>query len=206
MFGLSGIRPKTMRLIGPRVYLRRPVRRDQKEWAKLRNLSRDFLEPWEPVWPPDATSRSAFRRRIARQEEDWRAEYACPFFILSRDSDTLLGGITVSNVRRGVAQNASIGYWIGEPYARQGLMSEAVQLTLNFCFESLGLHRVEAACLATNDPSRALLLKSGFKQEGVARQFLRINGQWQDHLTFAILRSDLRPGVAMDRKASQRYA
>lgn len=200
MFGFFGIRSNALRLVGPRVYLRRPVRRDQNEWAKLRDLSRDFLEPWEPMWPPDATSRAAFRRRIARQNEEWRIEHACPFFILNRNNDALLGGITVSNVRRGVAQSANIGYWIGKPYARQGLMSEAVQLTLNFCFESLNLHRVEAACLTINTPSRALLLKSGFKQEGIARQFLRINGQWQDHLTFAILRNDARPGVITDRK------
>jgi ribosomal-protein-alanine N-acetyltransferase len=193
-------------LSGPRVQLRPPERRDQKKWTELREVSRDFLEPWEPSWPPDATSRSAFRRRLARLIEDWKEERACAFFILERGSDTLLGGITVSNVRRGIAQSASIGYWIGQPYARQGLMSEAVQLTLNFCFETLGLHRVEAACLPANGPSRALLLKSGFKQEGMARQYLRINGQWQDHITFAILRADARPGVTMVQSDTQRYA
>ncbi len=206
MFGLIGTKPYAVHLSGPRVYLRPPERRDQKKWSELRQGSRDFLEPWEPSWPPDATSRSAFRRRLVRLLEDWKDERACAFFILERDTDALLGGITVSNVRRGVAQSASIGYWIGEPYARQGLMSEAVQLTLNFCFETLGLHRVEAACLTANGPSRALLLKSGFKQEGMARQYLRINGQWQDHITFAILRADARPGVTMVQRETRRYA
>ena len=206
MFGFFDAKPYAARLDGPRVYLRPPERGDQKKWTELRHASREFLEPWEPAWPPDATSRSAFRRRLTRFDEDWREERACAFFILNRTSDTLQGGITVTNVRRGVAQSASIGYWIGEPYARQGYMSEAVQLTLNFCFETLNLHRVEAACLPSNSASRALLLKSGFKEEGLARQFLRINNQWQDHVTFAIIRVDARPGVENVQETTQRYA
>ena len=206
MFGLISTKAHTTRLVGTRVHLRPPERRDQKKWTELREVSREFLEPWEPSWPPDATSRSAFRRRLARLIEDWKDERACSFFILECGTDALLGGITVSNVRRGVAQSASLGYWIGQPYARQGLMSEAVQLTLNFCFETLGLHRVEAACLPANEASCALLLKSGFKEEGMARKFLRINGQWQDHITFAILRADARPGLTVVQEETQRYA
>lgn len=206
MFGLFHTKPYAVRLEGTRVYLRPPERRDQKMWTELRQASRVFLEPWEPTWPPDATSRYAFRRRLTRLDEDWREERACAFFILDRTSDDLLGGITVSNVRRGVAQSASIGYWIGEPYARLGFMFEAVQLTLNFCFETLNLHRVEAACLPSNAASCALLLKSGFKEEGFARQYLRINSQWQDHRTFAIIRADARPGVENLQESVHRYA
>ena len=193
MFGFFHAKPYAVRLDGPRVYLRPPERGDQKMWTELRQASRAFLEPWEPTWPLDATSRFAFRKRLKRLDEDWREERACAFFILDRNRDNLLGGITVSNVRRGVAQNASIGYWIGEPYARLGFMFEAVQLTLNFCFKTLNLHRVEAACLPSNDASSALLLKCGFKEEWFARQYLRINNQWQDHRTFAIIRADPRP-------------
>ena len=206
MFGFFHAKPYAVRLDGPRVYLRPPERRDQKMWTELRKASRVFLEPWEPAWPPDATSRSAYRRRLTRLDEDWKEERACAFFILDRTSEDLLGGITVSNVRRGVAQSASIGYWIGEPYARLGYMFEAVQLTLNFCFETLNLHRVEAACLPSNDASSALLLKSGFKEEGFARKYLRINNQWQDHRTFAIIRADARPGIENFKGSTHRYA
>ena len=104
-----------------------------------------------------------------------------------------MGGVTLSNVRRGVAQAASVGYWIGERFARQGYMTEAVLAVVEFAFEELGLHRVEAACLPENDASRSLLLKVGFRQEGYARQYLRINGKWQDHLLFEMLRDDPRP-------------
>ncbi len=187
---LSRVDP--FRLTGERVYLRAPERGDWEAWAALRSRSRAFLEPWEPSWPVDALSRLSYRSRVARYVEDWRTDQAYNFFIFSHD-DELVGGIGLSNVRRGVSETASLGYWIGEPFARQGLMTAALPLVLNFSFDRLRLHRVEAACLPTNVPSRALLIRIGFQQEGYARQYLCIAGKWQDHLLFAILRDDWRP-------------
>jgi ribosomal-protein-alanine N-acetyltransferase len=184
-------RAEPFRLLGERVYLRPPERGDYEAWASLRARSRNFLIPWEPSWPADALSRASFRARIARYAEDWRTDQAYNFFVFSHE-DVLLGGTGLSNVRRGVAETASLGYWIGEPYARQGYMSAALPLVLDFAFGRLRLHRVEAACLPTNIPSRALLKKVGFQQEGLARQYLCIQGKWQDHLLFAILREDWR--------------
>ena len=100
----------------------------------------------------------------------------------------MLGALTLSNVRRGVAQMATLGYWIGAPFARQGYMTDALQALLPFAFDHLHLHRVEAACLPRNDASIALLRRAGFEQEGLARSYLKINGAWQDHLLFARLR------------------
>ncbi len=188
---LFSVRADPFRLSGERVYLRLPERGDWEAWATLRGRSRNFLEPWEPSWPADALSRLSFRSRVARYAEDWRSDQAYNFFIFSHD-DALVGGIGLSNVRRGVSETASLGYWIGEPFARQGLMSAALPLVLDFSFNRLRLHRVEAACLPTNVPSRALLVRTGFQQEGYARQYLCIAGQWQDHLLFAILREDWR--------------
>src|SRR5215467_7037629 len=175
------------RLTGDRVFLRPPERGDYEAWASLRAGSRNFLSPWEPSWPPDALSRANFRVRVARYAEDWRTDQAYNFFIFARDG-TLLGGIGLANIRRGVSETASLGYWIGEPFARRGYMTAALPLILDFAFGRLRLHRVEAACLPTNVPSRALLLGAGFEQEGYARQYLCIDGRWQDHLLFAILR------------------
>lgn len=182
-------RAEPFRIVGGRVYLRAPERGDYEAWASLRARSRNFLIPWEPNWPVDALSRTSFRTRIARYAEDWRSDQAYNFFVFSR-ANVLLGGIGLSNVRRGVAETASLGYWIGEPHARQGYMSAALPLALDFAFGRLHLHRVEAACLPSNVPSRALLAKTGFRQEGLARQYLCIQGQWQDHVLFAILRED----------------
>jgi ribosomal-protein-alanine N-acetyltransferase len=178
-----------------RVYLRLPVQRDWRAWAALRAESRDFLAPWEPTWAYDALTRGAYRRRLKMYKAELRQGLTYSFLIFRRVDDALLGGITLSNLRRGVAQSATLGYWVGVAHSRQGYMTEALAAVLEFAFSRLGLHRVEAACLPANEASRRLLLKSGFREEGYAREYLRINGRWQDHQLFAILRSEL-PGAA----------
>lgn len=195
MIGLFANRMPAVRFDGPRVYIRPPRPGDERQWVDIRRVSRDFLVPWEPSWPADATTPAAFRRRYRRFCRDWRSRNGFAFFVFEQGSNRLLGGITLSNVRRGVAQSGSIGYWMGQPHAGKGYMSEAVGLMLVFCFDTLGLHRVEAACLLHNEASRRLLCKLGFKEEGIARRYLCINGRWQDHMTHAILRDDPRPAV-----------
>jgi ribosomal-protein-alanine N-acetyltransferase len=182
-------RAEPFRLAGERGFLRSPERGDYEAWATLRARSRNFLAPWEPSWPPDALSRASFRARLARYAEDWRTDQAYNLFIFTHD-EALVGGASLSNLRRGVSETASLGYWIGEPFARQGHMTAALPLILDFSFDRLRLHRVEAACLPNNVPSRSLLVRAGFRQEGYARQYLCIEGKWQDHLLFAILRDD----------------
>jgi len=185
-------RSEPLRLVGDRVFLRPPERGDYEPWASLRARSRGFLAPWEPTWPPDALSRSSYRVRLSRYAEDWRTDQGYNFFIFRNEDEALAGGVGLSNVRRGVAETASLGYWIGEPFARQRYMTAALPLVIDFAFTRLRLHRVEAACLPSNVPSRALLLRTGFRQEGYARGYLLIDGKWQDHLLFAILREDWR--------------
>ena len=178
-----------------RVLLRTPLPGDWKAWAELRAESREFLQPWEPTWPRDALTRQAYHRRLGYYAGEWRQASGYALFLLRQADQELLGGISLLNVRRGVAQTASLGYWIGRPHARQGYMTEAISGVLDFAFDKLGLHRVEAACLPHNAPSRGLLAKSGFREEGFAREYLRINGRWQDHVLFAILRDDPRPPI-----------
>ena len=180
------------RLEGQRVYLRPVQRSDWQEWVALREESREFLTPWEPTWPQDALSRFAFRRRLRQNAQEWQNATGYGFLIFRREDDALLGGVSLSNVRRGVAQTGALGYWIGAPYARAGYMSEALQAIMDFAFDRLGLHRLEAACLPDNEASRGLLLKTGFAETGYARHYLRINGKWQDHRLFEILRNDPR--------------
>lgn len=175
---------------GEGVTLRLPQMAEFEEWAALRTASRDFLTPWEPSWPADDLTRAAFRRRLKRYAEDWRTDQSYAFFIFRKQDNLLLGGITLANVRRGVAQAGSIGYWLGMRFARNGYMTAAVKGVLPFCFETLRLHRVEAACIPTNTASIRLLERCGFLREGYARQYLCINGVWQDHLLFARLKDD----------------
>lgn len=180
----------TPRLNGARIYLRAPHADDWREWAELRAMSRAFLQPWEPTWPDDGLTRDHYRRRLRQQMREWRAGEAYSFFMFLRERRHLVGGITLGNIRRGVAQSASIGYWMGEPYAGKGYMKEAVCALLPFVFEELRLHRLEAACLPSNEPSKGVLRAIGFREEGIARQYLRINGVWHDHLLFALVRND----------------
>src|SRR6266550_8094971 len=163
---------------------------DYAEWATLREASRDFLTPWEPTWPADDLTRASFRRRIKRYAEDQRGDLAYAFFIFREHDDVLLGGLTLANIRRSCAQAGSLGYWMGAAYARQGHMTAAVTAMIPFSFGSLELHRIEAACIPANVASVRLLEKTGFKREGFARQYLCIDGVWQDHLLFARLKDD----------------
>jgi ribosomal-protein-alanine N-acetyltransferase len=177
-------------LQGDGVYLRYPQMSDYALWAALRDESREFLAPWEPIWAADELSRSAFRRRIRRYQREIRSDLAYPFFVFRKEDNLLMGGCTLSNVRRGVTQSAAIGYWIGERYARHGHMHSALAALIPFVFHVLALHRLEAACIPENGASRALLLKVGFREEGRARRYLQINGEWRDHVLFALLEDD----------------
>jgi len=174
-------------IAGDGVVLRAPQMSDCAEWAALREASRDFLTPWEPTWPADDLTRGAFRRRLRRYAEDQRSDQSYAFFLFRKSDHALAGGLTLANVRRGVAQAGSIGYWVGEPFARRGLMTDAVRALVPFAFGSLRLHRLEAACIPSNAASIRLLENAGFVREGYAREYLCINGLWQDHLLFGRL-------------------
>lgn len=176
-----------------RLELRQPIASDYEQWAALRSESRAFLTPWEPTWPPDDLTRNAFRARLRRYARESRDDAGYTLFLFSRGDGALVGGVTLSGVKRGVTQSCALGYWMGQRHAGRGLMTEAVQGLVVHVFETLRLHRVEAACLPSNEASKTVLRRAGFSEEGLARDYLKINGQWRDHLLFAMLASDPRP-------------
>jgi len=177
---------------GQQVILRHPTMGDYSEWAELRALSRAHLIPWEPQWARDELARSAFRRRVRQYQRELKEDLGYAFLVFRQPDAALVGGLSISNVRRGVAQAASVGYWIGAPHVGRGYMTDAVTAVLPYAFVTLGLHRLEAACLPHNAASTRVLLKTGFKREGMARRYLKINGVWQDHDLFAQLQDDAR--------------
>jgi ribosomal-protein-alanine N-acetyltransferase len=187
---LLGLSPRThlpsldTQLIGPRVYLRLATSEDWKEWRALREQSRAFLTPWEPQWPYNALSYAFYTNILRRHWREWRAGKTYAFTIFRHDgaAPVLVGGITLGDVVYAEAEKGTIGYWIGEPYAGQGLMTEAVGLVCDFAFNRLRLTRIEAGCLPHNEPSRALLRRMGFELEGYAKAYLQINGRREDHL------------------------
>lgn len=177
-------------LQGQRLLLRLPQMRDYAAWYALRRASRDFLRPFEPRWTELDLTRRVFSLRVrrARQEAEDGTDYTFFAFLPDEGKETLVGGITLSNIRRRAAQFVNLGYWMGQPYAGQGLMTEAVGMTLPFIFETLDLHRVHAAFLPNNTPSRRVLEKNFFVEEGFAERYLQIDGRWEDHVLMGLTR------------------
>jgi ribosomal-protein-alanine N-acetyltransferase len=179
---------------GRNLMLRHPVVADYAAWVELRALSRAHLTPWEPTWSADDLSRAMYRRRLRAFAKDIHSDASYPYFIFENASGALVGGITLSNVRRGSAQTASLGYWMGAPYSGRGHMREAVAMLLPMAFNALRLHRIEAATMLKNFASMRVLESVGFEREGLARAYLKINGRWEDHLLYARLVEGLTPG------------
>ena len=175
---------------GDGVTLRPPRGSDHRAWSELRFRSRDFLQPWEPAWPEDDLTRAAFKRRLAVYAREIEIGGAYPFFVFREEDEALVGGVTLSNIRRGVAETATLGYWIGQPYIRRGYATAAVRAMCAFGFDRLRLHRIEAACLPANAASQGVLENCGFEHEGRARAYLKINGTWRDHLLFGLVKTE----------------
>jgi ribosomal-protein-alanine N-acetyltransferase len=190
LFRLSQKKMGSCRLDGEDVYLRPAKLADFEKWRQLRAESRSFLTPWEPVWPIDDLSKTAFQRRVLRQDRERLEDIAHGYLIFRTRDDELLGGVTLGNIRRGVAQCATLGYWMGQRHAGLGFMRKAVTALLRHAFCDMRLHRIEAACAPHNERSRRLLEKLGFQREGFARGYLLIDGAWQDHLLFAMLENE----------------
>ena len=185
-------RRRRVRIETERLTLRPPVPADFRAWSSLREKSADFLVPWEPTWAADHLSRKAFTNRVYWANRSIATGSALPLFLERRSDRTLIGAITLDNIRRGPAQDGTLGYWIGEPFARQGYMREAIEAVVHYAFETLDLSRIQAACLPENKASRGVLEKCGFKYEGVAQSYLQINGRWRNHVLYSNLRGDRR--------------
>ena len=181
-------RDDTPVLTGQRVILRAPRTSDYIAWRDLRRASRDFLRPYEPRWTDSDLGQRVYASRLKRGRDEAKAGTDYAFFIFTRGEGELVGGITLSNVRRRAAQFVNLGYWMGHKFAGKGYMTEAVGLVVPFCFETLGLHRIHAAFLPDNQASRRVLEKNGFTEEGYAENYLQIDGRWADHVLFGLTR------------------
>lgn len=173
-----------------RLLIRAPQRGDYDAWHRVRACSREHLEPWEPRWPSDALSREDWNRRLRAWRTGWRNDRAYVFVLFSKGGQSLLGGVSVTNVRRGAASTGSIGYWLGENAQGQGFMREAVLAVCDWCFETLGVRRIDAATLPENARSRRVLESTGFREEGFARGYLEIAGRRRDHVLYGRLAED----------------
>ena len=183
---------RKLRIETERLTLRPPIHADFRAWSALRRASNDYLRPWEPTWAEDHLTRKAFTNRVYWAQRSVSSGNAMPLFLIRRSDQNLVGAITLDNIRRGPSQAATVGYWTGAYFARQGFMQEALVAVVHHAFHTMDLSRIEAACLPENKPSRGLLEHSGFKYEGVAQRYLQINGRWRNHVLYAALRMDRR--------------
>lgn len=183
---------RDVRLAGDQVYLRAPLSDDWSEWAALRAASRSFLERWDARWPANALKKGNFEFRLQHYENEWRRGEGYSFLVFRTEDDVLLGGISISNIRRGPMQCGALGYWIGESFKQKGYMTRAMATVLDFAFDQLILNRMEAACLPDNIASYNLLARTGFTECGTIPGYIRINGAWRDHLLFSLSADDWR--------------
>lgn len=180
-------------LLGTKVLLRAGDPADWRNWRALRDMSRAFLTPWEPTWASNGLTYSYYCGLLRRYNREWRKGEGYNLHIFLRNPEgnegALIGGLSLTGIERGIAQCGTLGYWMGKPYAGQGYMREAAALACRFAFDTLRLHRLEATCMPTNEPSINLLRHLGFEEEGYAKAYLQINGKWEDHILWAMVRS-----------------
>lgn len=169
---------------GSLVYIRVPEAKDLDEFIKLNRLSIEF---YKGLTAP-MISAEQFNEYLGRcRQKDFRG-----FLICRIENDAITGSINLSQISFGGFKSAYLGYQIGASFAGRGYMSEALRLVLNYAFDDLKLHRVEANIQPHNFASIALVKRAGFEQEGYSRKYLKICGRWRDHQRWAILAEDWR--------------
>ena len=177
-------------LVHEPVLLRTATASDHDAWEGLREVSRAHLTEWEEAWTPEQSSLAAFKRRLKAYDRDRRRGGGLHLLSFRQRDNALVGGATLSNIRYGASRSAILGYWVGAPHVRRGYGTAAVKALSAHAFEAIDPNRLVAACQPENVASQKLLEGCGFVQEGVARQYLKINGVWRDHLIFALTAED----------------
>lgn len=183
-----------LRLTHDRLGVRPLLATDRRAWTEVRGRNRWWLQEWEATLPPESPpghpSYKSMMRELRRQVRDGRA---LPFAI-TVDGD-FAGQVTVSNIVLGSAMFGQIGYWIDEQHAGQGFTPAAVAMVIDYCFDSVGLHRIEIAVRPENIASLRVVEKLRVAQIGFAPRYLHIAGDWRDHRLYALTREEVPSGV-----------
>lgn len=169
--------------------------KDASRWSELRRANAGWLREWESTRPPKSGERAqvSYRSLIRDLRRQARQERALPF-VVTYDG-LMVGQLTVTGITRGSAQWAQVGYWIAKSHAGRGIVPVAVALAGDHCFGALGLHRLEIAIRPENVASLRIVEKLGFASIGMAPRYLHINGDWRDHLLFALSAEDVPEGL-----------
>lgn len=178
----------------------RPVRfRDKREWSAVRQRNADWLAPWEASNPAPGGYLPSYTEMVRSLKKQARSGSALPFLITERSSHlretAIVGQLTVSTIVWGSAMSATLGYWVDRQRAGQGIAPTAVALVTDYCFRSLGLHRMEINIRPENSASLRVVEKLGFRDEGLRESYLHIAGQWADHRSFALTHDEVPDGL-----------
>ncbi|RYB95858.1 N-acetyltransferase [Nocardioides oleivorans] len=176
------------------VVLRSLRKSDADEWQAVRQRNHDWLRPWDATVPPGSAPRPSSYKLVTKSLLQQARQGACLPFVIEVDG-RFAGQVTVSNVARGSAQWASIGYWVAAEVAGRGVAPRAVALAIDHCFGSVGLHRVEICVRPENSNSLRVVEKLGLEQVGYAPRFLHIDGEWRDHRIFAVTVEEVPRGI-----------
>ncbi|MFJ3956253.1 GNAT family N-acetyltransferase [Arthrobacter sp. NPDC090010] len=178
----------------------RPIRQqDRSEWTAVRQRNREWLQPWEASNPVPGGRLPSYRDMVSSLKTQAKQGSALPFVITERQSPgrvpPIVGQLTVSNILWGSAMMATLGYWVDRDRAGRGIVPTAVALATDFCFQELGLHRMEINIRPENTPSLRVVEKLGFRYEGLRPAFLHIDGVWADHHSFALTAEEVPEGL-----------
>jgi ribosomal-protein-alanine N-acetyltransferase len=185
--------PLTTRLLTDRLLLRPYRVSDVRTVRTFEIENEEHLRPWNPRPRPGESPRSLtlHAKRIASARRDWRNDRGYAFAVFLRDG-ALIGRVALNMIGRGSFQNAYLGYLMSGAHQGNGFMREAVAAVCDFAFGPARLHRVQAAIVPHNDRSLRLIRALGFREEGRARHYLMIDGEWRDHLIFAVAADEWR--------------
>jgi len=185
----------------------RPIRmRDGAQWSRTRAAERDRLEPWEPTAELDWTARhsvSAWPSTYSGLRAEARRGRMLPYVI--EVDGRFCGQLTIGNVTHGALRSAWIGYWVAGEFTGGGVATGALALGVDHCFGAVMLHRVEATVRPENAASRKVLSKVGFREEGLLKRYLDVDGGWRDHLLVAITVEEIE-GSATAQLVRRGYA
>lgn len=173
------------------IYIRRLELDDAQSWLDLRRKNYDFRSQFIPMLPDRYSSLNEQRKVIEQVIENWEKGLGYGFGVFLSTHHQLIGRVNLNHVVRGAWDNCLIGYFIDQELNGRGYATEAVRQAVDFAFHQVGLHRVEAAVLPFNKASIRVLEKCGFRKEGYAKHYLKLNGKWEDHLIYAITQEDV---------------
>ena len=184
---------------GPNLVLRPMRLRDKGEWSALRRANASWLAPWDATVPDGNGYPANFAAMVSSQNRAARNGQCLPWAItLPNDYSKrapMVGQLTVSSIMWGAARSGSIGYWVDAGHAGQGIVPEAVAMATDHWFQVVGLHRIEINIRPENGPSLRVVEKLGFRDEGLRKSYLHIDGQWADHRTFALTSEEVPEGL-----------